>query len=96
MPIRTSHVEHTNRFYLIFEGNVDVSIGLTLCNFCKRVPAGLETCILDLRGINRVFDSGVELLRVLYQRLDELGIEIVLLSHNPQIKKQLPYITGRL
>lgn len=94
MTMRASHIELISRLDLIFEGNLDLSIALAVCDICKRTPAGLRSCILDLRGVERVFDSGVALLRMLYQRLTELGIPVVILSDNPRIRKQIPFITG--
>ena len=94
MAMRHSHIEYIDRLDLVFEGNLDVSVALAVCDICKGVPSGLRSCILDLRGVERVFDSGVALLHMLHQRFGELDIPVMLLSDDPQIRRQIPFITG--
>jgi anti-anti-sigma regulatory factor len=92
MPVHISYIEEENRLDLSFEGNLDVSVSRDISGICRRVSSSLMTCIIDLSGVERLFDSGVGLLQMLHRRLSELGVTIVILSDQPEIRERIPSI----
>ena len=94
MPVQASYIERIGRLDVVFEGNLDVSVWLAVCDACKTMPPGLKSCILDLRRVEQVFDSGLALLRMLYQRLGEAGVTVSVLCDHPHIRSQIPLVTG--
>ena len=94
MPVQASYIERIGRLDVVFEGNLDVSVWLVACDACKTMPPGLQSCILDLRRVEQVFDSGLALLRMLYQRLSEAGVTVSVLCDHPHIRSQIPLVTG--
>jgi ABC-type transporter Mla MlaB component len=94
MPVQASYIERIGRLDVVFEGNLDVSVWLAVCDACKTIPPGLKSCILDLRRVEQVFDSGLALLRMLYQRLGEAEVTVSVLCDHPRIRSQIPLFTG--
>jgi ABC-type transporter Mla MlaB component len=76
MSVIVSYAPHKALLSLRFEGNLDVSAAMPVCDLCRRSPRGLERCVLDLSRVERVFDSGIALLEMLYSRLSGRGTEI--------------------
>jgi hypothetical protein len=64
-----------------------------ICAICKSVPVGLRACIIDLCSIDRLFDSGVALLKKLHRRLVENDIIVVILSDSSEIRERMPAVT---
>lgn len=94
MVVRASFIEEEDRLDLVFEGNLDVSVAQSVCDLCKRLKIGPRYCIVDLYGVERIFDSGVALLRMLSRRLQALGTRVLVLGDHPQILERLPTITA--
>jgi ABC-type transporter Mla MlaB component len=92
MPLHLSYIAQENRLDLRFEGNLDLTVSQTVCDICKTIPTDLTACIIDLTGIERLFDSGVALLQKLYRRLVEIGTTVVILSDHPRIRSHFPTI----
>ncbi len=76
MSVSVSYAPKKAALNLRFDGNLDISAAMPVCDLCRRVPRGLERCVLDLSRVERVFDSGVALLQMLCQRLARLGAEV--------------------
>lgn len=93
MPVQVSYISAENRLDLSFRGNFDVTLSQNVCDICKQVPASLRSCIIDLSDIERLFDSGVALLQMLYRRLVALGTTVVILSDLPEIRQRFPNST---
>jgi len=94
MSVHASYVEEEDRLNLSFEGNLDVTVSRDVCDICQRVAAGLKSCIVDLSKVERIFDSGIAMLQMLYQRMNALGTSVVFVSDRPEILKWMPIITG--
>jgi ABC-type transporter Mla MlaB component len=92
MPTEIAYIAEENRLDLTFNGNLDVSVTHDVFGLCKRVPPGLDACIIDLSNVVRLFDSGVALLRILYARLTDAGATIVILADRPEIRELIPAI----
>lgn len=92
MPVNVSYIPSEDRLDLSFRGNFDVSVSQSICDICKQIPSGLRSCIIDLSEIERLFDSGVALLQMLYRRLAGLGTTVVILSDRPEIHNRFPSI----
>jgi anti-anti-sigma regulatory factor len=95
MPLHVSHIPQENRLDLVVQGNLDVSISQDFCDLCEGAPSDLKCCVIDLTGVNHLFDSGVALLQKLYRRLVEIGAIVVILSDHPEIRKWFPAVTRR-
>ena len=76
MSVSVNYAPHEALVSLRFEGNLDVSAAMPVCDLCRRVPRDLERCVLDLSGVERVFDSGIALLQMLYRRLVGRGATV--------------------
>jgi len=93
MPVNISYIAEENLANLIFQGNLDVSLSQDISAICRNLSSCVRSCIIDLSAVEHLFDSGVALLQVLYLRLSELGIEVVILADCPDIRRQVPIIT---
>ena len=93
MPVTISYIAEENLSNLIFHGNLDVSISQDISAICRNLSSCVKSCIMDFSAVEHLFDSGVALLQVLYLRLSELGIEVVILADCPDIRRQIPIIT---
>jgi len=95
MAVHTSYIKEEDRLDLSFDGNLDVSVSQDICDVCKHVSPNLKSCIIDLSDVERLFDSGVALLQMLYRRLNALGTIVVILSDCPEFREQISVITRR-
>jgi len=82
MSVSVSYAPKRAVLNLRFDGNLDVSAAMPVCDLCKRVPRGVRRCVLDLSRVERVFDSGVALLQMLYRRLARRGTEVLVIGNN--------------
>ena len=82
MSVSVSYAPREAMLNLRFDGNLDVSATMPVCDLCKRVPRGMERCVLDLSRVERVFDSGVALLQMLYRRLARRGAEVLVIGNS--------------
>jgi hypothetical protein len=77
---------------LRFDKSLDFSITRDVCSVCDRLAPGVNLCILDLRKVERVFDSGVALISMLCKRLRQLGAEICFRGMHPDLQRHMSYI----
>lgn len=94
MPVNISYIAEENLLNLIFQGNLDAGLSRDISSICRNLSSCVKSCILDLSAVDHLFDSGVALLQVLYLRLSELGIEVLILGEHPDIRGQIAPITG--
>jgi len=92
MPLQATYIEEEERLDLSFAGNLDVTLTGDICHVCSQVPCGLRACIVDLSNVQRIFDSGVALLQMLYRRLTKLGTTVVILAEHPDVRACVPMI----
>lgn len=90
MPVQVSYIAHQQRLDVAFHGNLDLTLSQEVCDLCKRLPAGLRACIIDLTAITQLFDSGIALIYKLHRRLTKLGATVVILSDRPEIRRWIP------
>ena len=90
MPVSVSVISEQDRMELYFSGNLDVSVWRCICEVCDTAPAGLKACVLDLTGVEHVFDSGVALLRILCRRLRRLGASVSIRGDLSKITERYP------
>ena len=95
MPLHATYIKAENRLDLTFSGNLDVTLSQDIWDICRQVPPDLVTCIVDLSEIDRLFDSGVALLQMLYRRLQDVGTIVVFLSDCPEVHERISLITRR-
>jgi ABC-type transporter Mla MlaB component len=89
MPIHSSYIVEELRLDLSFSGNLDVSVAQEICDICRSLQSDLRSCIVDLSSVERLFDSGVALLKMLYRSLVKKGILVVILSDSPKIRERM-------
>jgi ABC-type transporter Mla MlaB component len=82
MSLSVSYAPQQAVLNLRFDGNLDVSAAMPVCDLCKRVPKDMERCVLDLSRVERVFDSGFALLQMLYRRLARRPTEILVVGNS--------------
>ena len=92
MPVHASYIKEEDRLDLSFDGNLDLSVSQDICDVCRYASPNLKSCIIDLSGVERLFDSGVALLQMLYRRLNALGTIVVILSDSHEFRKKIPVI----
>ncbi|TCT23734.1 anti-anti-sigma regulatory factor [Thiobaca trueperi] len=92
MPMSTSFIPSEDRLDLSFHGDLDLTMSEDVCQVFASIPASLRTCIMDLTGLDRVFDSGLALLWMLNERLKRIGAIVVVLSDHPDIQRRIPLI----
>jgi ABC-type transporter Mla MlaB component len=85
MPLQSAYIRDEDRLDITFDGNLDFSLSGDIFRICKHPPRNLRSCILDLSGVSRVFDSGVALLQLLSRQLSQSGAMVVLLTDHPDI-----------
>ncbi len=90
MPVRTAYTEEENRLDLSFIGSLDLTISNAVCDICARLPSSLRFCVIDLSDVERVFDSGVALLRMLHRRLREFGATVVIHGDPSEVQRRIP------
>ena len=92
MPMITSFIASEDRLDLSFHGDLDLTLTEEICQLFTALPATLRTCILDLTGLERVFDSGMAMLWLLNERLKKIGATVVVLSDHPEILRRIPRV----
>jgi len=95
MPMHMSYVNEAFRLDLSFSGNLDVSLSQEIRGICNSVPVGLRSCIIDLSGVDRLFDSGMALLKMLHRCLVKNDVFVVVLSDSPKVREHIPTIASR-
>ena len=95
MPLHASYIDVEDRLDLSFSGNLDVTLSEAVWDICKQVPTNLVTCVVDLSEVERLFDSGLALLQMLFRRLNDLGVIVVFLSDCPEIRERISVVTQR-
>lgn len=90
MPVRTAYIERENRLDLSVIGNLDLTISQAVCDICARLPSSLQSCVIDLSDVDRVFDSGVALLHMLHRRLKEFGTAVVIHGDHSEVRRRIP------
>lgn len=94
MSVSVSFVAKEERLHLCFDGNLDFSVSHELCGIGAHIPASLQTCVMDLTHVQRVFDSGIALLRMLSGKLHRVGARVLVVSDHPDVRSRIPLILG--
>jgi len=94
MPMNASFVPEENLLDLSFRGNLDLTVTNAVCGIVPQLQDRLKTCIMDLTQVDRVFDSGIALLRMLSGDLHRVGATVVVLGDHPEVCSRMPLIQG--
>lgn len=94
MPMSVSFIPEEELLDLSFEGNLDLSVTSAVCQVVPDLRASLKTCIMDLTRVERVFDSGIALLRMLSKHLHGAGATVVVLTDHPEVRRRVSLIQG--
>lgn len=92
MSVNVSLYSDNKLMILRFDKSLDFSITREICSVCEKVAPGVKLCILDLRQVERVFDSGVALISMLCKRLRSLGAEVSFRGMHPDLQRHMTYI----
>jgi ABC-type transporter Mla MlaB component len=95
MPMHASYIAEELRLDLSFSGNLDVSVSKDICDICRSLPSDLEACIVDISGIDRLFDSGLALLKMLHRHLVKNNVLVVILGDDSEIREHMPTMISR-
>lgn len=68
---------------LVIRGNLDVSVAHRLFDACTYVDEQLQTCVIDITRVSRVFDSGVALILVMLKRMQKFQVQLVIVGDIP-------------
>jgi len=85
-----------DRLDISFEGNLDVTVWQAVCDACGRTSPRVESCIVDLTRVGRVFDSGIAILGLLYRRMRDLGTTVIFLCDDLNTKERVEAIASPL
>jgi ABC-type transporter Mla MlaB component len=91
MPLHATYIAEEERLDLSVDGDLDLTVTQGICEACRRASPTLRTCIIDLSNVDRVFDSGVALVQMLYRRLSTLGTAVIVLTDHPRIRELIPF-----
>jgi len=94
MSMRASFVPEQELLDLSFDGNLDLTVTHAVCGLVPQVRSSLKTCIMDLTRVDRVFDSGIALLRMLSRELHRAGATVVVLADHPDLRGRVSLIQG--
>lgn len=89
MSVTITFIQDEDRLDLSFAGNLDVTVWQDVCGVCRQNPANLKTCIVDLTGVGRIFDSGMAILGLLYRHMSSFGATVIFLSDDSNTKKRI-------
>ncbi len=89
MPISVTVGAPGDRLHIVFTGNLDISASIPVCELCERLPPGMLLCVFDVQQVERVFDSGVALLRMVCEHVCSSGGRVVLRGEQPEILRYL-------
>ena len=95
MPINISYDKVENHVDLIFRGNMDVSLSRDILAVCGNLSSCVKSCTIDLSALDHFYYSGISLMQVLYLRLSELKIDVVVLTDRPCDTGRIPMITNK-
>ena len=96
MSAQVSYIAAEERLDITIRGNLDLSVAEEIHELCSRVPPALSCCIVDLYEVERLFDSGVALIRMLHRRMSEAGAIVIILTDNREIHRRLSCIAESL
>ena len=91
VPLNVIYIEEECRLDVRIEGNLDLSLSRDLFGLCERLDAGIRTCVVDLCGVIRLFDSGVALLKVLRKRLADIGAMLIVITDKSEMAARLHF-----
>ncbi|MGQ9659461.1 MAG: STAS domain-containing protein [Thermochromatium sp.] len=96
MPLTTSFIPSEDRLDLSFAGDLDLTITDEVFQVFAAIPTNLQTCVIDLTRLDRVFDSGLALLWMLNERLRHIGARVVVLSDHPELLSRIQRIMSNV
>jgi ABC-type transporter Mla MlaB component len=76
MAIRPVFESQRETVTLYFDGDLDLTLSRDIFAVCNLPWSGMSHCILDMRQVHRVFDSGVALTLMLARRLARQGLQV--------------------
>lgn len=80
MGVEVLHNAEKAELVLVISGNLDLSIAFRLLETRKYVDERLQTCIIDATQVSQVFDSGIEMILLIFQRLKKYQVQLVVLG----------------
>lgn len=92
MPMNASFVPEEELLVLMFDGNLDLTLSNDVFGVVPRLSDDLKTCIMDLTQVDRMFDSGIALLRMLSGTLRAAGTTVVVLSDHLDERRRVSLI----
>jgi anti-anti-sigma regulatory factor len=92
--MNVSFVQEQDLLDLSFEGNLDLTVTHAVFGIVPQIQDELKTCIMDLTQVDRVFDSGIALLRMLSRNLHQMGATVVVVGTHPDLRLHLSLIQG--
>jgi len=94
MPLSVTLCPAGDQIYVVFTGNLDISASIPVCDICRRISPEVLLCVLDVRKVERVFDSGIALLRMLSERVERGGGRVVLRGEHPELRRHLSQVSA--
>lgn len=83
--------------YIRIRGPLDLRCTFQLIAIGKTAGEGIRHCVLDLTGVNKIFDSGVAALILLARELTERGVgRLHIQGPDLNLTALSPYITGSI
>lgn len=83
MGIEIGRYPDEDRLDLTVEGNLDLTLTGEILRICGLIDRDLQVCVIDSTRIARVFDSGVGLMMMLFERLKAFGVTPIMIGEIP-------------
>ncbi len=83
MSIDILHATAERRLEIVIAGDLDLRLTAGILEAAQLVEPGLNVCMIDLAGVQRVFDSGAALLRLLLAKLEDCDVPVVVQGEVP-------------
>ena len=83
MGIEIGHYPDEERLDLTLEGNLDLTLSAGILHACSLVDRRVTLCAIDATRVARVFDSGIGLLMLLFERFRVAGVTPMLIGEIP-------------
>ena len=80
MGIEIGHYPDEERLDVTLEGSLDMAATREVLRACRLVDRHVRVCVIDATRIVRLFDSGIGLLMMLFDRLKANGVTPIVIG----------------
>jgi len=90
MTMNIAYHSEEGRLDIILAENLDLTQTRQMLQAQGHIDDQLQTCIIDCTQVGRVFDSGKALMLMLFERLAQFQVRLVMIGELPGLSYQYP------